>query len=426
MALKIDRDRARAFGWFVWRRFVDDKCFETAGALSFTTLFAVVPLTAAVLGILTALPGFEGMSERLQQFVFSNFVPAAGRAVQHYLIQFASNASRLTTLGIIIFLLSSLTMMFSIEERFNRIWRVTTRRPPVSRFLMYWAALTLGPLLVVAGLTLTSYLTALPLLGHVGDHWRIVRRLWGVLPFAVTLVGLFALYMLVPNHRVSWRHAAIGGLLSALLFAFAKWAFTTYVRSVPSYQQIYGQLAVIPIFLIWIYLSWAIVLLGASVTASLSAFEYRPRDWNLPSGCEFLGLMYLLKHLVRMQQQGRGMSEEALLHCERFMTDDLLQRYLRDLQHEKLVQRAEDDRWMVVRNLDNVTLGALYEAGRYRVPLDPEVLDSLVGDLPSPLARVLKNLSTDMHAGMDCSLGELFLSTESAPTHLEASRSLSA
>jgi membrane protein len=242
----------------------------------------------------------------------------------------------------------------------------------------------------------------------------------------VTLVGLFAMYMLVPNHRVSWRHAAVGALLSALLFAFAKWAFTAYVSNVPSYRQIYGQLAVVPIFLIWIYLSWAIVLLGASIAASLSAFEYRPRDWTLPAGGEFLGLMHLLKHLVRMQQQGRGMSGEALLHCERFMTDDLLQRYLIDLQREKLIRRTEEDLWMVVRNLDNVTLACLYEAGHYRLPLERDALDALVGDLPQPLVRVFTDLAADLHTDLDRPLGELFLAGDPAAPDVGQPRSMSA
>lgn len=410
MALQFDRDRVRSFGLFVWRRFVDDRCFETAGALSYTTLFAIVPLTAAVFGILTALPSFAGLSERFQQFLFSNFVPAAGRAVQHYLLQFAGNASKLTTIGIVVFLLSALMMMASIEERFNRIWRVAVRRSAVSRFLMYWAALTLGPLLLVVGLTVTSYLTALPLIGHVGEHWKMLRRLWSVLPFLVTLVGLFAMYMLVPNRRVPWRYGMLGALLAALLFEFAKWAFAAYVRSVPSYQQIYGQLAVIPIFLVWVYLSWVIVLLGASITASLSAFEYRPSDCHLPAGGEFLGLMHLVKHLVRMQQHGRGMSEDALLHCERFMTDDLLQRYLEDLEQLKLVRRTEEDLWMMVRNLDAVTLSALYEQGRYHLPLDVATLESLQQGLPRALTDTLEQLADELRTGMDRSLGHVYLS----------------
>ena len=234
-----------------------------------------------------------------------------------------------------------------------------------------------------------------------------------MLPFLVTLIGLFAMYMLVPNRRVPWQYGAIGALLSALLFEFAKWAFAAYIRSVPSYQAIYGQLAVIPIFLVWVYLSWVIVLLGASITASLSAFEYRPSDCDLPAGGEFLGLMHLLKHLVRMQQQGRGMREEALLHCERFMTDDLLQRYLEDLEQIKLIRRTEDDMWVMVRNLDAVTLATLYEQGRYRLPLDSTMLEALHQGLPRALVDVLEQLAEGLRAGMDWSLGHVYLSDAS-------------
>ncbi len=409
MAVSFDRDRIRAFGQFVWRRFRDDKCFETAGALSYTTLFALVPLTAAVFGILSALPAFQGLTGRLQQFVFENFVPAAGAAVQHYLLQFAGNASKLTGLGIAVFLLSALAMMASIEERFNRIWRVSGRRATVSRFLMYWAALTLGPILVVTGLTLTSYLTALPLLGHITGHVAFLP-FWGVLPFMVTWVGLFAMYMLVPNRRVPVKYAALGAVLAALLFSFARWAFATYVRNVPSYEQIYGQLAVIPIFLLWIYLSWIIILLGASITASLSAFEYRPNTARLPEGCEFLGLLHLLKHLVSMQRKGAGMGEEAMLHCEPFMTPDLLQRYLGDLRREQLIRAAEGGNWMMVRHPGTVSLADLYEAGNYRLPLRAHTAaPSPLAGLPEPLIRQIDELARQVQGGLDHSLEESFV-----------------
>lgn len=414
MTFSFDRDRVRAFGRFVWRRFVADKCLETAGALSYTTLFALVPLTAAVFGILSVLPSFQGLTERVQHFLFDNFVPAAGQAVQHYLLQFAGNASKLTGIGIMVFLLSALAMLASIEDRFNRIWRVTSRRSPVSRFLMYWAALTLGPILVVASLTLTSYLAAMPFLGHFDPQRELMRRLWGVLPFVVTLVGLFAMYTLVPNRRVPVRHAAIGALLAALLFGVARWGFAEYVRSVPSYEQIYGQLAVIPIFLLWVFLSWIIVLLGASITASLSAFEYQPHAWRLPEGCEFLGLMHLLKHLVRMQRQGRGMSEEAMLHCEQFMTEELLQRYLCDLQQVKMVRLTGEDSWVMVRHLDEVSLAALYEAGRYRLPLDADAGAPLLAHLPAALVDVLQRLTDQVGNGLDRSIEQVFTTTPDA------------
>jgi membrane protein len=412
VALQLDRERMRTFGLFVWRRFVDDKCFETAGALSYTTLFALVPLTAAVFGILSALPAFSGVGARIEQFLFNSFVPAAGRAVQHYLLEFASNARKLTTIGIIVFVFSALAMMANIEERFNRIWRVSARRPPVPRFLVYWAALTLGPLLIVIGLTLTSYLAALPLIGQGDMHSTLTRRLWSVLPFIVTLIGLFAMYMLVPNRPVPWRHAAVGGLLAALLFRFARWAFGTYVSNVPSYEQIYGQLAVIPIFLIWVYLSWVIVLLGASITASLSAFEYRPTDADLPTGAEFLGLLHVIKHLVRMQHHGRGMSGEALLHCEHFMSDDLLERYLDDLQQVKLVRRTDDDEWVMARNLDDVALATLYNVGNYHMPFDRQTLDRMEKELPDTLVAALEGLAQHLDQDMRMSLARAFVPVE--------------
>ncbi|GAB3027319.1 YihY family inner membrane protein [Oleiagrimonas citrea] len=409
MFRRFDRDRVIAFARFVWQRFVDDKCFETAGALSYTTLFALVPLTVAVVSILTALPMFQGWTDVLANFLFRNFVPAAGDAVQKYVLEFAGNASKLTGIGIVVVLLSALMMLSSIEERFNRIWRVQTKRSTVSRFMMYWAALTLGPVLVVAGLTLTSYLAAVPLLGRVSDGVELKRHLLGVLPFLVSVAGLFGMYWLIPNRKIKRRYALVGALLAAVLFEIAKWAFAAYVRSVPSYREIYGALAVVPIFLVWIYLSWVIVLLGASITASISAFDYRPHEERLPKGAEFLGLMHLLKHFVVAQRQGRALGESDLKVCERFVSDDLLQRYLGDLNEAGLIRRTEEDEWVMTRSLDTSTLMEIYEAGRYRLPLDESLLHQFSQGLPEPLRRQLGELTESLRATLGIHLSELFV-----------------
>jgi len=410
MSRRFDRDRLIAFARFVWQRFVDDRCFETAGALSYTTLFALVPLTVAVFSILTALPVFHEWTDVLTDFVFRNFVPAAGDAVRKYVLEFAGNASKLTGIGIFVLLLSALMMMSSIEVRFNRIWRVQTRRSTVSRFMMYWAALTMGPILIVAGLTLTSYLAALPLVGKVGQGVELKRYLLGMLPFLVSVLGLFAMYTLVPNRRVSKRAAAVGALLAAILFEIAKWGFAEYVRSVPSYREIYGALAVVPIFLVWIYLSWAIVLLGASITASMGAFDYRPREARLPEGAEFLGLMHLLGHFVDAQRRGTSLDERELLASERRISDDLLQRYLGDLNQAGLIRRTEDEAWVMPRSLDTSTLMEIYEAGRYRLPLDAAVLESFCEGLPAPLRARLAELSRMLRGELGTRLSDLFRS----------------
>jgi membrane protein len=406
---RLDRDRVKAFVRFVWQRFVDDKCLETAGALAYTTLFALVPLTVAIFTILTALPSFNGWSHVLTDFLFRNFVPAAGEAVQKYVLQFAGNASKLTGIGVVVLLATALMMMSSIEARFNRIWRVQTRRSTLSRFMMYWAALTLGPIMVVSGLTLTSYVAALPLIGSVHGPLALKRHLLGMLPFAVSVIGLFAMYTLVPNRRVMMRYAAIGAVLVAVLFEIAKWAFATYMRSVTSYQQIYGALSAIPVFLVWIYLSWVIVLLGASLTASLSAFDYRPRANHLPEEAEFLGLMHILKHFVLAQRQGRALSEDDLRGRERYVSDDQLQRYLGDLHQSGMIQRTENEAWVMMRSLDTATLMEIYRAGRYRLPLDEDLIEQFSHGLPTPLRDHLGKLAQSMRSNLGTPLSDLFL-----------------
>lgn len=408
MVLRYDRDRFRAFCRFLWQRFIDDKCFEAAGALSYTTLFAMVPLTAVVVGMLTALPSFTHWTNRVSNFLFRNFVPATGEAVQHYIFEFAGNASKLTGIGGLILFVSALMLISSIEERFNRIWRVSARRSPLSRFLLYWVALTLGPMLMVAGLGITSYLIALPFLGEAGPSIAFKRYLFGMLPFVVTLIALFAMYRLIPNRRVSPRHAAIGAVLAAVLFEVAKRAFGAYVRAVPSYEQIYGTLAAVPLFLVWIYFSWVIVLLGASIAASLSAFEYRAQMDELPPGAEFIGLMYVIKHFADAQRHGQGMDEDQLRQRELFLSDDLLQRYLDDLQRARLIQRSEDERWFLVRSLDTALLADLYESGRYRLPLARDGYDGWLAGLPVPLRELFASLSRQLAQNLSASLRELF------------------
>jgi membrane protein len=175
----------------------------------------------------------------------------------------------------LVMLFSAMSMMVSIEDRLNRIWRVTKPRGWVSRLSAVWAALTLGPILVVGGVALTSYITALPLLQDTAGQLGLSGRLLRVLPFVVTFVTLWLLYTLVPNQHVSRRHATIGALLGAVLFEIVRWGFRLFVHSAHTYQQIYGALAAIPIFLLWIYLSWVIVILGASIAASIPSFEYQ-------------------------------------------------------------------------------------------------------------------------------------------------------
>ncbi|MEO6968331.1 MAG: YihY family inner membrane protein [Rhodanobacteraceae bacterium] len=417
---RIDRERLHAFARFVWQRFIDDKCFETAGALSYTTLFAIVPLLAAVFAILSAFPVFADWRIRVSDFIFRNFVPAAGTTVQGYLLQFADNASKLTAVGILVLLVSALMMMSSIEDRFNRIWRVQTKRGGGSRFLLYWAALTVGPLLAVAGVALASYLFALPelsVVAPVGQHLLVF------LPFVLTWIVLLVMYIVIPNRTIAFRHVAVASFLAAILFEIARAGFAFYVRSVPSYQQVYGALAFIPIFLIWIYFSWVIVLLGASLAAALAAFEYRPLATRLPRGCEFIGLLRVLQRFAAAQREGAGLHSEELRRRERFLDDDLLQRYLGDLRGAGLLTRAESGEWVLSRDLTTASLVDLYRAGHYRLPLDRDALERAADGLAPQARAALFGAVESLRSHLSPTLATLFVaSTDRETEHREMMR----
>ncbi|HJT98015.1 MAG TPA: YihY family inner membrane protein, partial [Rhodanobacteraceae bacterium] len=367
--LRIDRERSLALLRFTWHRFLEDRLTQTAGALAYTSIFALVPLTAAVLGILAAFPVFSVWRDRITAWIFANFVPAAGSTVQGYVTEFAANASKATAVGILVLLFSAVALMMSIEDAFNRIWRVPNARGHASRFVIFWTALTLGPLLLVAALAISSYLAALPFIDSAAAELSLKARVLSALPFLIVWSALLTAYIVIPNRSVRFRHALVGSFIAAALFELAKRGFAAYVTRT-SYQQVYGAIAIVPIFIFWIYLSWAIVLFGASLTASLNAFDYRPASARLARGQEFAGLLRVLGHFAAAHRDGRGLTSETLMAAEPFLTDDLLQRYLGDLHRIGLIQCSEVGEWVVVRDLSNVDLLEIYEEGKYRLPDD--------------------------------------------------------
>ncbi|HEN47428.1 MAG TPA: YihY family inner membrane protein [Mizugakiibacter sp.] len=402
-----DPDRVRAFASYIWQRFLDERCFETAGALAFTTIFALVPLLATVFGILSLLPVFSGWSTHVSAFVFRNFVPAAGVTVQEYLLRFAANANRMTLAGAGVLLLSALMMMAAIENRFDRIWRVRHRRRGGVRFLLYWAALTLGPLLVIAGVAVSSYLLALPWIANADRRFGFSIGLLEMLPSLLTWVGLMAMYTLIPNRRVALRHAAIGALLATLVFAAARLGFVLYVTQLASYRAIYGALAAVPIFLIWVYLSWVIVMAGASLTASLASFIYRPAAQRLPGDIPLVGLLHLLQRLATNHAQGKVLTDVEL-HAELpFLTDDLLQRYLGDLETLRVMVRTDPGEWILARDPAGLSLGELVKVGGYRLPTDLRQIKIAAQGLPVVLQSQLLVIARQLEQELGLTLESL-------------------
>jgi len=260
--------KAGRFARRVWYRVFDDHVQTNAAALAFTTVLALVPAAAVTFSMLSMFPVFEQWSQELEKFVYSNLVPATGDLVQSRLQEFVGQTGRLTAFGLLFLLVSALLLLFTIEETLNKIWRVETSRSVVQRILSYWAVLTLAPLLMGASLSLTSYLVST---AFDGDGDVALARNWflNTLPFLFEAMAFVLLYTAVPNKPIQFRHALAGGLTAAVLFECTKQGFTWYVSNFHNYEIIYGALSSIPIFLLWIYLSWLVVLAGAEVTAVL-------------------------------------------------------------------------------------------------------------------------------------------------------------
>ncbi len=242
--------------------------FREASALSFSTILALVPLLAVVFSALSLFPIFETWSGAIQDFIYRNFLPALGDQVQQYLQEFSANTGQLTLWGLIFLLVTSLTLLATIEDAFNEIWQVKSGRSIGIRILVYWAMLTLGPILIAASLSMSSYLLSASILQEPGIVTSLKTQLLSFLPFILELVAFVLFYLAVPNCEVRFKHALIGGVMAALLFELAKFGFTQYLLRVTTYQLIYGALAALPVFLIWIYLSWLVVLIGAYITAA--------------------------------------------------------------------------------------------------------------------------------------------------------------
>lgn len=403
-----DRARVSTFFRFLARRFLDDNLFQAAGALSFTTVFALVPLSMVVFGVLSAFPVFSEWSDKLSDYVFSNFVPSSARSVEAYLKQLSSNIGQLTSAGVIALVISLLITLNGVEATFNRIWRVHAARPQLGRFLVYWTVLTLGALMAAASLALSARFFAMAVFETDAGH-LLENAMLRLAPMAIELLAFAAIYRVVPHRTVKWRHALAGALLATLLLESVKLVMSLFLGSFTTYSKIYGTLSFVPIFLLWIYVGWVSILLGASLASSISAFRYQPAAMRLPLGYEMYGLLRLLSRFHEARAQGHGLHSDRIQQLEPILTDSLVQEMLGQLNDIRVVRRAEDGEWLLSRDLDELTMAELYEACQLRIPIAEAHLpcrDDALGrsavaamdELRIPLRELLKRRVASIHA----------------------------
>ncbi|WHZ11154.1 MAG: Virulence factor BrkB [Burkholderiaceae bacterium] len=306
---RLLRDLAR-FPWAttaqtLLERFREDRLGLTASSLTFTTLTALVPFFTVALAVFTAFPMFGHMERVLQKWLIDSLIPGnISRQVLGYLTQFAGQASKLGAAGLAVLLITAIALILTIDKTLNAIWRVRRPRPLAQRVLIYWAALTLGPLVLGGSLTLTSYAVTASR-GVVSALPGGVRLLLDSIEFFVFAGGMAAMYRYVPNTQVRWRHAWIGGLFVAIGIEIAKKLLALYLAAVPTYSVVYGTFATLPILLLWVYVSWIIVLLGAVVAAYLPSLTAGVQRRVGGHGWQFQLAVEVLQQLHRARAQGR-------------------------------------------------------------------------------------------------------------------------
>lgn len=377
------------------RRIEEDRCFQVAGSLTYTTLLALVPLITVALALITAFPVFGQFTSGVDDWLTENVLPEQiANAITRYLSQFAGAAARLTAVGIAFLAVTALMMMLTIDRALNQIFRVSHARPIAQRLLTYWALLTLGPVLLGLSVSMTSYLVSASL-GFTRGLPLVGEALLAVVPVLLTAAAFTLLYLWVPNRRVRMRDALIGGLFAAVLFELMKRGFALYITRFPTYTAVYGAFAAVPIFLLWLYLSWVTVLLGAAVTALIPGYRRGDRRGGAP-GQQFYDALSLLALLVEAQRAGAPRPLAQLArdlklapeHCERLLSR---------MEAPGWVARAVGDHWLMARDPGSLTVAEVYRLF---------VLDERAGS--DALADLVAAHQADVAARMSMTLGNLF------------------
>jgi len=385
---------------FITMRFMQDRCMETAASLTFTTLLSLVPLITIALTVFSAFPVFENFSTQIKIYLLNNLMPeAAGVIITQYMQQFTDSAARLTTVGIGFLAVTAMLMMLTIDKAFNVIWRATRPRPLVKRLVVYWAVLTLAPLLIGASLSLTSWLVGLSM-GYARHIPLFGVGVLKILPVLFTTMAFTLLFQLVPNRHVPLAHALFGALVAAIAFESMNRMFGYYISHFPTYKLVYGAFASVPIFLMWIYLSWLIILFGAEIAASLSHWR-TPATKKLSSTTRLLDALRVLQIMVNGFQQGK-VSTFPKMSKSLHIGYDELEKILDKLASANMVCKAEGQGWLLMRDANHIRASELL----HLFVLDSGALFAEQSD--DPLQQWLAACAQQLDQNTDITLRELF------------------
>jgi len=409
---------------FARRRLKEESLPQVAGSLTFTTVFALVPLLTIALAIFTTFPMFNTFRKSLEAYFIQSVMPKEiSNTILNYLTTFAAKATRLSAVGAVALLGTSAAMMNMIERVFDRIWRVRRERSWVRRLLVYWAIISLGPLMVGVSLTLSSnvFMATNNLLGELPV---LAALIYTVLSLGLTTVGFTLLYATVPNRDVDWRDAAWGGLVAGLAFEVAKRGFAIYITHFPAYSKIYGALAALPLFLLWVYVSWMITLVGALLVAALPVVKYE-RWWHeaVPGG-EFVDAMALLRvlHIACVTGDTALVSAGSIRARTRLGFDEM-DVLLEKMQAAGWVGRVKveapprvqlgkresegSDNWVLLANVDKLTLAEVYRLFVFGgMPVNAGIASDTGDERDVQIAQEAAALAREVETAVEGGLGK--------------------
>lgn len=396
--------------WFVvqvWHRFLEDECLTLAASLSYATLIALVPLSAVGFALLAAFPVFEEVQRQIQALILQNFLPSAIDTVQEYLNRFAGRARDLTAVGVVGLAVTAMLLFYAVEAAMNTIFRVSRARPLVPRFMVFWAILTLGPLLMGASFSMGASLVTAN--GMVAEEagWKVAAP---VLPTLLSITAFTLFYAIIPYRPVRFRNALIGAALAGLVFSLLRYLFTLYVTTFPAYQTLYGALATVPMFLFWVYLSWAVILAGAVITAELPAWgigEVGSGYVNSP-GARLVLALGILAELYRATQRGGGVGTGQLLGALP-AHDRAVEDVLRQLRQTNYVDATSRGRWLPARDLHATTLYDLFTDLSLNVGPEVAIHGTSVAPWRERLDRILAADAERQRELMTVSLKDLLM-----------------
>jgi membrane protein len=403
----------RQLAQFAWRRLNEEELDQVAGSLTFISVLALVPILTIAFAIFTTFPIFNTLRASLEAYFIQSLMPKAiSKTILDYVTGFADKASGLSSVGAVFLFLTSVGMISTIDTAFNKIWRVKTSRPFLQRILVYWAIVTLGPLLIGISMTATSklYMVTSGVLGHAPAFGALF---YSSISVALSSVAFTLLYLVVPNRPVDWRDAAAGGILAGLAFEAAKRLFAAYITAFPTYAIIYGALAAIPVFLVWLYLSWFITLVGAVLVASLPVVRFERWQHVPVPGEAFVDAVALLDVLCHARQNGESATVNAnTLRARTGLGFEEMELLLAQMEQKGWVGRvkvelaaglrsnANISHWALVANPEALTLADVYRlfvfdlvrAKMDHLPVIAQVEAAIEGGLQQPLGQFFARL----------------------------------